>query len=237
MWIKSQGVVISTIKYGNTSAICKVFTLHSGLVSFVIKGVYTPKKQGIKPAIISPLNWVEIEYVLKAHQNFAQLKELHCIQPAHQAFLCSKKRAASALILEVMMRCLTDYQPASDVFGLLQKTLQELEQPEPINAWFVHLFLVELSHILGHTIQTHSYQEQSLFDIPEGSFLAHNTQALSQHCADPRVSAQLVALVSDPKSADMQYRKPLLNVLLQFAHVHFLGSAPLKCIPVFNQTL
>ena len=65
--ISSKAIVISTIKYSDTSLIVRLYTKEVGLVSFLLKGVLKSKKGKLRTAYFQPLNQLSIifSYLLK----------------------------------------------------------------------------------------------------------------------------------------------------------------------------
>ena len=58
--ISSKAIVISTIKYSDTSLIVRLYTEEVGLVSFLLKGVLKSKKGKLRTAYFQPLNQLSI---------------------------------------------------------------------------------------------------------------------------------------------------------------------------------
>ena len=59
--IKTKAIVLSSLKYSDTSLIVRCFTLEDGLKSYLLKGVLSAKKGKIKAAYFQPLTQLNIE--------------------------------------------------------------------------------------------------------------------------------------------------------------------------------
>ena len=57
---KTEGIVIHTIQYSDTSLITKIFTADYGLISFMIKGT-RGKKSSNKAVLFQPLNLLALD--------------------------------------------------------------------------------------------------------------------------------------------------------------------------------
>lgn len=60
MITKTKGIVLKTIKYGDASAITKIFTEEFGLIGFHVPSLFKNKGK-IKPSHLQALNCIETE--------------------------------------------------------------------------------------------------------------------------------------------------------------------------------
>jgi len=56
MLVRTNAIVISTVKYGDSSLITRCYCKELGLKSFMLKGILTSKKGGLKKSLFQPLN-------------------------------------------------------------------------------------------------------------------------------------------------------------------------------------
>ena len=78
--LNTKAIVLSSIKYGETSLIVKCYTQEEGVKSYLIRGVLKPKKKGIKAAHFQPYaikNYCESQH--KKH--FKYYKRSTCNSP------------------------------------------------------------------------------------------------------------------------------------------------------------
>ena len=73
MIIKTKGIVLSYIKYGETSIICKIFTETSSIQTFIINGVRKSKSKNI--ALYQPLNILDLVIYHKESSGIQRIKE------------------------------------------------------------------------------------------------------------------------------------------------------------------
>jgi hypothetical protein len=74
---KTRGIVIRTIKYGESSAICNILTEQFGLIGFHIPGVYKNKGK-VKISYLQPLNTVEVSLNYKKNSNLQRILDITC---------------------------------------------------------------------------------------------------------------------------------------------------------------
>jgi len=73
MQVTTRAIVLSSLKYGDTSLIVKAFTLSDGLKSYLLKGVLTSKKGKLKSAYFQPLTQLEL---VANHKNKGTLEAI-----------------------------------------------------------------------------------------------------------------------------------------------------------------
>lgn len=69
MLVSTKAIVLSAVKYGDSSLIVKCFTELSGVKSYLVKGVLSAKRGKIKPAYFQPLSQLEVvaNHKIKEH--------------------------------------------------------------------------------------------------------------------------------------------------------------------------
>jgi len=73
MQITTKAIILSSLKYGDTSLIVKAFTASDGLKSYLLRGVLNSKKGKLKTAYFQPLMQLEI---VANHKNKGTLERI-----------------------------------------------------------------------------------------------------------------------------------------------------------------
>ena len=73
MIIKTKGIVLSYIKYGETSIICKIFTETISIQTFIINGIRKSKSKNI--ALYQPLTILDLVIYHKESSGIQRIKE------------------------------------------------------------------------------------------------------------------------------------------------------------------
>ena len=79
MQVTTKAIVLSALKYGDTSLIVKAFTASDGLKSYLLKGVMGSKKGKLKPGYFQPLMQLEI---VAYHKNKGTLESIREVKVA-----------------------------------------------------------------------------------------------------------------------------------------------------------
>ena len=78
--ITTKAIVLSTLKYSDSSLIVKCYTQDEGLKSYLIRGVLKAKKGGIKIAYFQPLTQLNIN---ANHSNKGTLNSIKEVQVSY----------------------------------------------------------------------------------------------------------------------------------------------------------
>ena len=74
---KTKGIVLSHIKYKETSIITKIYTSAFGLRSYIVNGVRTKKSNG-KLALYQPLTVLDLDVYEQPNKNIQRISEAKC---------------------------------------------------------------------------------------------------------------------------------------------------------------
>ena len=127
MLIETDAIVISTLKYGESSLIARCYCKELGLKSFMLKGILSSKKGPLKKSLFQPLSIINIITHVKNEYNEA----LHFIKEARVRFPLIeipsdiKKNTVALFLSEVISRVITEQgTPNSTLFRFIQKNIR-----------------------------------------------------------------------------------------------------------------
>ena len=145
MYLQTKGIVLSSVKYGETSVITKIYTAKMGLQSFIANGVR--KKNGGK-AYYQPLNIVELTAYSKKPDGLHRIKEIkipktYCSIPYNLL-----KSSVAMFLSEVLIKCLKVEEKNEDLFNFLECSFVDFDQNDFEDEFHIQ-FLVGLSYYLG----------------------------------------------------------------------------------------
>ena len=116
---KAHGIVLHTIKYGDTSVVAYILTDTYGRRNYLVQGVKSGKGKGNKAALLQ-----------------------------HIPFDV-RKSTISLFMAEVLYRLIKEVEPNSPLFGFVRASVMALDQMEEGISNFHLWFLVQLSAFLG----------------------------------------------------------------------------------------
>jgi DNA repair protein RecO (recombination protein O) len=220
--LHTTGIVLRTVKYGETSVISDILTADKGLCTFIGGSVRTARSR-MPYSLFQPMTMVDLVSYWRDDPNaLHRLKECRA-SAIWQTIPFDLKRGSIALFLaEVTRKCAMPGESNPDLYQLLSDTLHHLDQSTESVA-NVHLFyLTELSGLLGFqpAIEPDHLPTGCFFDLKEGEFTPEAPSSGSS--MSPVMVAFFLALLQSDLSnchtivLSRNDRKTLLQKLLQF---------------------
>ena len=167
---KVQGVVIQTVRYGDTSLIVKVFTRDFGLKSYMVKGAFGHTSKN-RVAFFQQLNIISYVEVGKPNGNaLGYLKDVQLDYTYQTLPFEMNKSAILMYVSELLAKTLVGQERNDDLYLFIFKSLQWLDLVENGYANFPLFFTLELTRFLGFYPKT-EFAEGFCFDMMEGIFV------------------------------------------------------------------
>jgi DNA repair protein RecO (recombination protein O) len=148
MYIRTRGIVLNHLKYGETSLIVRVFTEYSGLQSFIVKGFRSAKNKG-KISLFQPLSLIEIDLPEHAKSDLLIFKDARALHHYSSISSTIEKHSMFVFLSEVLNKILCFSQAENELFEFVYNSLVALDQAsEPCNNFHL-IFLCDLTNYLG----------------------------------------------------------------------------------------
>jgi DNA repair protein RecO (recombination protein O) len=223
MLVNTQGIVLTSLKYGDADLIVKCLT-EEGIRSYMLKRIYGSKSKKIKLAYFQPLSLLD----LTANHN--QKGRLNSIREVRSSYLYRSistnilKQSIALFLAEVLSSSIREEESDPSLFEFIRTALIWLDTHNKV-ANFHLLFLFRLSRFLGfYPDAKHSGQEY--FDLVEGSF-----SQIRPH--NPFLDGEKIVLfrsligINFDEVVELRWnaekRQVLLEVLLSYYEFHLPG--------------
>jgi DNA repair protein RecO (recombination protein O) len=166
MLSKTQGIVIRTIKYGESSAICNIYTEQFGLLGFHIPGAFKNKGH-VKISYLQALNGVDITFHYHKSKNLQKITELSCrFYPDLQDF---NRKALYSISCELLQQTIRENEHNVPLFEYLyQQALPGLNSA--IHYWQLPFMMLKMLHHYGCSPNIDSYSGDARLDLQNGIF-------------------------------------------------------------------
>src|SRR5690606_30589641 len=168
MIITTKAIVLSAIKYGDSSLIVRLFTESDGMKTYMVKGVLSSKKGKFKKGYFQPLTLLE---VVASHRNKGTLESLRDVKlhTAYTSLQTDVVKSSLGMFLSEMLVVSTQEEEENTVlFHFICNGRLWLYAKAKI-ANFHIVFLLELTKYLGFYPDT-SGVRYPYFDLKEGDF-------------------------------------------------------------------
>ncbi|NAY91885.1 DNA repair protein RecO [Muricauda sp. JGD-17] len=235
MQITTKAIVLSAIKYGDTSLIVKAYTASDGLKTYLIKGVLTSRKGKLKAAYFLPLMQLEIVAVHKNKGTMESLREVKVDIPYKTLHTHVVKNSIVLFLSEMLGNSIREQEQNQGLFNYLQYAFHWLDENHP-DPNFHLLFLLNLTKYLGFYPDT-SGESAPYFDLLEGSFIT--TPSLNPLLDGETVMSfkKLLGMNFDALTTikiNKTNRQELLKKVVLYFELHLHGFRKPKSLAVLN---
>ena len=166
---KGRGVVLHTLKYGDTSMVAYLLTDIGGRRSYMVQGVRSRSGRGSKLALFQPMFPVEFEGLESPRQQMDRFKEVRAGFVLQSLPFDVRKSTMALFMAEVLYRLVRESEPNRPLFDFVWGSAEALDAMDEGVPNFHLWFLTNLSRFLGFS-PGNAYLPGAWFDIREGSF-------------------------------------------------------------------
>ena len=218
-----QGIVLQTIRYGDTSLIVKVFTRSLGLRSYMVKGAFNRNSKS-RAALFQNLHL--INYVETGKPNRSSLGYMKDVQLAtvYQSIpFVMNKSAILMYISELLSKTITEQEQNEPLYDFIERSMLWLDLVHQDYANFPLFFTLELTRHLGFYPKA-NHETGFCFDMMEGSF-AHDYPLHPYYfdAEDAQLLSKLLNAGIDETCRiplNVNQRRALLDGLIVFMRLH-----------------
>ena len=147
MIISTHAIVLKTIKYGDSSLICRLFTKDHGKIVIMAKGAWRPKNTF--GALLEPMNHIYVEYYHKDGRDIQIVKNVSLNNSLHIIRSHLSKIILGQIIIESLDKTTPQNNPMPILYRLTWKVLNKMDESN-INFWTTFSFyLYHLAVRLG----------------------------------------------------------------------------------------
>ncbi len=233
----TEGVVIHTLKYGDTSVIARIFTRNLGMQSYLVRGV-RQSRSSRKQYLFQPLTIVQMVVSHKEKASLHYIKEIQLLD-AYQTIPCQVNKTSLAIFLaEVLSYALKNQEANEGLFLFLRTALLHLDNTRDAVTNFHLVFLVRLSKYLGfHPANNHG-KHHRFFHLREGVYQA--SPGASQDTMDEEESQAFMTITGSSLENQHQLhipkalRKSLLQKTIYYYRHHLAGMPEVKSLSVLE---
>jgi len=182
---KGRGVVLHTIKYGDSSMVAYVLTDVGGRRSYMVQGVRSRNGRGSKLALFQPMFPVEFEGLESPRQQMHRFREVRAGFVLQSLPFDVRKSTVALFMAEVIYRLVRESERNEALFDFVWGSVAALDAMGDGVANFHLWFLAQLSRFLGFS-PGNGYMPGAWFDIREGLYtpaLPPHTEVMSRECA------------------------------------------------------
>lgn len=240
----TKGIVLRTVKYGETSVIVTIFTELFGVQAYLVNGVRISSKRGSgKANLFQPTSVLE----MVIYHN--ELKQLQRIKEFKWSFLYQhilsdvRKNAVALFMVELLTKCLKQPEANPDLFHFAEDSFIHLDEAsDAVTANFPLFFALHLPVFFGFRFSDSYSERQPFLDLQEGEFVKE--QPKHPHFLDDRqafVTSQLLKVQQPEELEDIKlnhdFRRNLLYAYEVYYALHIQDFGTMRTPPVLREIL
>ncbi|MBL7741256.1 MAG: DNA repair protein RecO [Chitinophagaceae bacterium] len=241
---KTKGIVLRTVRYGETSVIATIFTELLGLQSYLVNGVRTSTKKGAgKASLFQP------SAILDMVVYHSELKQLQRIKEFRWGYLYQhilsdvRKNAVALFMVELLTKCLKQPEEQPELFHFAEDAFIHLdESSEMVAANFPLYFALHLPVFFGFRINDNYSEKTHILDLQEGGFVPHPPphpyfiEDKQAYVTSQVLKAQRPGEIGEIK-LNHDFRRNLLFTYEKYYALHLQDFGTMRTLPVLREIL
>lgn len=241
---KTKGIVLRTIKYGETSVISSVYTELFGLQSYIVKGVREASKtKQAKTLYFQPAAMLDMEVYHNNLKNLQFIKEYKWQYIYQKVLFDVVRNAVAQFMIELFQQTIKQPEANPELFYVLEGSLLQADKASDAVAANLPLyFTLHLATESGFEIQGNYSKETPVLDLKEGCY----TSAIPSY--SNYIDGNLAAITSriqhihfyndlEEIKLNRETRRYLLEALLQHISFHLTDFKELRSLPILQEIL
>ncbi|MCW3112274.1 MAG: repair protein RecO [Segetibacter sp.] len=239
---KTKGIVLRTVKYGETSIITTVYTELFGIQSYIVKGVrQSTKKSSGKAIYFQPGAILDMVVYHNELKNLNFIKEYQWAHLYQNLLFDVVKNTVSMYIVEMLQHSLKQPEASPELFFLTEDTLKQLDTANPtLTANLPLYFSLHLAGELGFRIRGEYTNDTPILDLQEGQFVEQ--KPLHSYFLEKQLAEATSQLLSINFYNDLEVihlsrhvRKNLIIAYQNYVALHVHDFGEIKSLPVLQE--
>jgi DNA repair protein RecO (recombination protein O) len=240
----TRGIVIRTVKYGETSLIVGLYTELFGIQSYIINGVRAVSKKGESRAgMFQPGAILDLQVYHNELKNLQRIKEYKWGHLYENIFSDVWKNAVALFMVELLQKTLREPEQNPDLFDFLEDAFIHLDRSEPaVVANYPLFFALHLAGFFGARFADEYEEENSFLDLQEGAFVAdapvhpHFLAGAYSYATSQLLRARLPEELREIR-LNQEMRRTLLQSYQIFYALHIQDFGTMKSLAVLQEVL
>jgi len=241
---KTRGIILRTVKYGETSVITTMYTELFGLQSYIVKGVrQSSKKSQGKAGYFQPGAMLQMEVYHNELKHLQFIKDYQWDYLYEEVFFDVTKNAVAVYIIELLQHALKQPEANPELFYLITDSLKQLDKGNNLLTANLPLyFILHLATESGFQLQGEYSRLNPVLDLQEGQYVAD----IPDH--PYYINADLAQVVSRLNSINFYQdleniqlsrttRRRLLESLQQYLLLHITDFGEVRSLAVLQEVL
>jgi DNA repair protein RecO (recombination protein O) len=238
MLITTEGIVLHTIKYGESSVISTIFTNDFGRQTYLINAARSKKSKN-KASLLQPLFLVDLVAYQKQSHEIHRVKEIKSTLIYQNLPLDIVKSTMSIFLAEILYKSINEQESYPEMFDFIKNSLLYFDLMEEGFSCFHLWFLLRLTEYLGFLPEMKRIGFQNWFDMKKGEIVP--VQPSHPFFAN-KEATEFLADLSVLKIHELSHyqiprkmRDSLITTLVDYYQLHFENPGEIKSLKVLRE--
>ena len=229
MIVSTQGIVLHSIKYSESSIIAHIYTKEFGIGSYIMNNV---RGKHSKMAYFQSLTHVNIVAYRKNTSSISRISKIEFAAMHVTIFSDIIKASIAQFLGEFLHKIIHSEEANSDLFDFLATTVAQLNNEQKVHDFHIR-FLLNLMTFFGVLPEQTINTKPIFFDIQSGRFCSYETD----NCLNQRTSEIFYTILSNSSTEiplNKKERILFLTSLLDYYRIHVHSFSNIKSIEVLQ---
>lgn len=240
----TKGIVLRSVKYGETSVIVTIYTELFGVQSYIVNGVRSSSKKGSgKANMFQPASLLDMQVYHNDLKNLQRIKEFSWAFMYQHIFFDVMKNAAALFMVELLQKTLKQPEANPDLYHFIEDAFLHLDEAKgQAIANFPLFFALHLATMYGFRLNDDFTPDTPYLDLQEGEFTKDHP--VHPHFLDmpySYITSQLLKVMQPQELNEIPLnqdtRRKLLQAFQAFYVLHVPDFGTLKTLPVLQEVL
>lgn len=240
----TKGIVLRTVKYGETSVIVAIYTELFGIQSYIVNGVrVSSKKNPGKAGMFQPGAILDLVVYHNDLKNLQRLKEYKWGYLYKHIFSDVFRNAVALYMVELLQKTIKQPETNADLFYFIEDAFTHLDDsPQAVVANYPLYFALHLATFLGFRFSDDYSEQTPYLDLQEGEFLAeHPIHPYFLGGQYSYITSQLLKAMQPHELGQIKLNQDIRSTLLYayqtFYALHIQDFGVMKTLPVLQEVL
>ena len=238
MLATTEGIVLHSIKYGESSVIATIYTRDFGRQSYLVNAARSTKSKN-KAGFLQPLFLVELVAYQKQTRELHRIKELKSLNIYQNLPFDVTKSTVAIFLAEMLYKSISEQESYTELYDFIVNSLLYFDLMEKGSSNFHLWFLLRLTEYLGFLPQLRKAGFQNWFDMKKGAVVSF--QPSHPFYANKEVTEALLNLAPIKMKNISEFhvtrtiRDSLLTALVDYYQLHFDNLGEIKSLKVLRE--
>ena len=241
---KTKGIILRTVKYGETSLVVTIFTEQLGLQSYLVNGVRQVSSKGSSKAVFfQPSAILDLVTYHNEFKNLQRLKEFKWAYLYQHILSDVMKNAVALFMIELLTKCLKQPEANAELFYFVEDALHHLDTAnEKVTGNFPLFFALHLAVFFGFRIADEYSGDIHYLDLQEGRFVKEQPSH-PHYLLDREASAvsHILKIMQPTELEDVnlnqEMRRRITHALEIYYALHIPDFGTMRTLPVLRELM